>query len=83
MNKQSDKTTLCALCRVVTWTGVSKLTPSSRSAWAPMGVVAGLGLRLELDTPEDELVAVDPLSPPNRLGAAPGSSAAGLIFKLA
>lgn len=72
------KPTLCALLSVVTWTGVSKLTAASVSAGAPIGVVMGLGLRLELDTPEEELGAML-----GRLGMAPGSKAVGLINRLA
>lgn len=78
---------MCALCNVETWTGVSKLTPPSLSVWSPIGVVEGLGLRLrlELDTPEEELGAIpgSMLTAPGILGAAPGSNAAGLIIRLA
>lgn len=64
---------------------MSKLTPLSLSAWAPTGVVTGLGLRLELDTPEEELGAMpgSTLAAPGIVGTAPGSNAAGLIIRLA
>lgn len=73
---------MCALCSVVTWTGVSKPTPPSLSRGSAKGVVAGLGLRLELDTPEEELAPI-PLSAPGIVGMAPGSRVLGLITRLA
>lgn len=64
---------------------MSKLMPPSLSGPAPAGVVAGLGLKLELDTPEEELGAMpgNKLASPGIVGTAPGSNAAGLIIRLA
>ena len=51
----------------------------------PRGVVTGLGLRLELETPEEEPGGVPGRAPPapGIRGAAPGSIALGLITRLA
>lgn len=84
-SSQSQKPTLFALCNVVTWTGVSKLTPPSLSVWTPTGVETGLGLRLELDTPEEELGAMSGsiLMALGMLGTVPGSKLLGLMTRLA
>lgn len=68
------------LSSVVTWTGVSKLTPSTELVWAPIGVKTGL----ELNTPVGDLGAAPgkTLTAPGRMGVAPGSKAAGLISRL-
>lgn len=73
--------TLCALGSVVTWTGVSKLTPCSGPAWAPVAVESGL----ELNTLAEDLGAAPGKTPtaPGRVGVAPGSKATGLISRLA
>ena len=71
---------------MATWSGLSKLTPCSMAEGVnPRGVVTGLGLRLELETPEEEPLVIPGRTAiaPGIRGAAPGSNALGLITRLA